>query len=108
MEVINLKKLSMRKNVRAPLSKELREKYGTRTVRVRKGDTIKVVRGDYKNVEGKVERVDPKNGFIYVENVTAEKVDGSKYLSPLKPSKILIQSLNLDDKLRRKFIEQRK
>jgi len=102
-----MKKLSMRKNVKAPLSKELREKYGTRTVRVRKGDTIRVVRGDYKNVEGKVDRVDPRNGFIYVENVTGEKVDGSKYLPPLKSSKIIVQNLNLDDKLRRDILEQR-
>lgn len=107
MEVIDLNKLLRKNNVRAPLSKELREKYGTRTIRVRKGDTIKVVRGDYKNVEGKVERVDPKNGFIYVENVTGEKVDGSKYLVPLKSSKIIVQNLNLEDKLRRNIIEQR-
>jgi len=105
-EVVNLGKLSMKKSVRAPLSKELREKYGTRTVRVRKGDTIRVVRGDYKNVEGKVDRVDPKNGFIYVESVTGEKVDGSKYLAPLKSSKIIVKTLNLDDKLRRNVIEQ--
>jgi large subunit ribosomal protein L24 len=98
----------MKKNVRAPLSKELKGKYGTRTVRVRKGDTIKVVRGDYKNVEGKVERVDPKNGFIYVGNVTSEKVDDSKYLSPHKHSKIKVQSLKLDDKLQRNVLEQRK
>jgi len=106
-EVLNLEKLSMKKNISAPLSKELREKYGTRTVRVRKGDTIRVVRGDYKNVEGKVDRVDPGNGFIYVENVTGEKVDGSKYLVPLKSSKIIVQNLNLEDKLRRNIIEQR-
>lgn len=104
--VVNLEKISMKKNVRASLSKELREKYGTRTVRVRKGDTIIVARGDYKNVEGKVDRVDPKNGFIYVENVTGEKVDGSKYLAPLKSSKIIVKTLNLDDTLRRNIIEQ--
>ena len=102
-----MEKLSTKKNVRAPLSKELREKFGTSTVRVRKGDTIRVVRGDYKNVEGKVDRVDPRNGFIYVENVTGEKVDGSKYLVPLKSSKIIVQNLNLDDKLRRNSIERR-
>ncbi len=106
-EVFSLEKLSIKKNVRAPLSKELREKYGTRTIRVRKGDTVRVVRGDYKNVEGKVDRVDSRNSFIYIENVTGEKVDGSKYLAPLKSSKIIVQNLNLDDKLRRNIVEQR-
>ena len=42
----------------AHLSKELKEKYGTRSIRVRVGDRVKVVRGTEKGKEGKVENAD--------------------------------------------------
>jgi large subunit ribosomal protein L24 len=45
----------------APLSKELREKYGRRTARVIVGDTVKVMRGDHAGTTCKVEAVSLKH-----------------------------------------------
>ena len=45
------------KFVRAPVEKRLREEFG-RSLRVRKGDTVKVLRGSFKGRSGKVDRVD--------------------------------------------------
>ncbi|MEM2337218.1 MAG: 50S ribosomal protein L24 [Candidatus Bathyarchaeia archaeon] len=96
------------KHFAAPLSPELRKTYGTRSLPVRSGDTVRVMRGDRKGFEGKVSRVDRKKYRIYVEGLTREKVDGTTVFVPVHPSKVMITKLNLDDKWRRKILERRK
>ncbi|MBS7658496.1 MAG: 50S ribosomal protein L24 [Candidatus Bathyarchaeia archaeon] len=97
-----------RKLLSARLSKELREKYGAKTLPVRKGDVVKIMRGDYAGVEGKVSEVDTKKIRIYVENVTREKTSGSTVKVPIHPSKVMIIGLNLDDKWRVESLEKKK
>ncbi|MEM1551259.1 MAG: 50S ribosomal protein L24 [Candidatus Bathyarchaeia archaeon] len=96
------------KHFSAPLSPELRKSYGTRSLPVRSGDTVRVLRGDHKGFEGKVARVDRKKFKIYIEGLTREKVDGSTVFVPIHPSKVMITKLNLDDKWRKKILERRK
>jgi large subunit ribosomal protein L24 len=97
-----------RKLLSARLSKELKEKYGVKNLPVRKGDTVKIMRGDYAGVEGKVSEVDTKKIRIYIENVTREKTSGSTVKVPIHPSKVMIVGLNLDDKWRVEALEKRK
>lgn len=82
------------------LSKELRQKYETRNLRVRKGDKVKVMRGQFKGVTGNVEKVSVLKTKIYVTGVELIKKDGAKVKYPLDPSNLMITSLNLDDKRR--------
>jgi len=96
------------KHFAAPLAPELKKSYGTRSLPVRSGDTVRVMRGDHKGFEGKVARVDRKKFRIYVEGLTREKVDGSTVFVPIHPSKVMITKLNLDDKWRKKILERRK
>ncbi|MEM3616428.1 MAG: 50S ribosomal protein L24 [Candidatus Bathyarchaeia archaeon] len=96
------------KHFAAPLTPELRKSYGTRSLPVRSGDTVRVLRGDHKGFEGKVARVDRKKFRIYVEGLTREKVDGSTVFVPIHPSKVMITKLNLDDKWRKNVLERRK
>jgi len=91
----------------APLSRELVASRGAKTLPVRKGDTVRIQRGDNKGFEGKVSRVDLKAFRIYMEGLTREKVDGTNIFLPVHPSKVEIRNLNLDDK-RRKAILDRK
>lgn len=91
----------------APLSPELREKYGVKRLPVRVGDVVKIMRGDWKGHEGKVVRVDLKKVRIYVEGVTVKKADGTPVLRPIHPSKVMIVKLDLSDKWRQKIIERR-
>jgi large subunit ribosomal protein L24 len=91
----------------AHLSKELRKKYGKRSIRVRKGDKVRVMRGSFKKKEGAIERVDTKKGRIYVSKMEIEKKDGSKALRPIQPSNIMVLELNLDDKRRKKKLERK-
>ncbi len=91
----------------AHLSSELRSTYNTRSLPVRTGDTVRVLRGDYKGVEGKVMRVDRKKYRIFIEGITREKADGTTILVPIHPSNVEIIRLNLDDKFRKKILERR-
>lgn len=93
------------KCVSAHLSKELREKYGRRSLRVRPGDTVKVMRGSYKGVQGKVQKVFPKEGRVTIEGLTRENARGEAVPVKIHASKLQIISLNLDDKLRKEMLE---
>ncbi len=91
----------------APLSSELTASRGAKTLPVRKGDTVRIERGDNKGFEGKVSRIDSKHYRIFLEGLTREKVDGTNIFISVHPSKVQIRNLNLDDK-RRKDILGRK
>lgn len=92
----------------APLSPELLAQKGIKTLPVRKGDTVRIMRGDHKGFEGKISRVDLKRYRIYLEGLTREKVDGTAVFVALHPSKVMIKNLNLDDKLRKAVLERKK
>ncbi len=96
------------KMMAAPLSKELREKYGIRSLPVRVGDEVVVMRGNWKGHRGKVVEVDLKRMRIYVEGVTVTNARGEPRYYPLHPSKVMIVKLNLDDKRRLEIIERKR
>ncbi len=97
-----------RKFFTAALSKELKNSQKIDGLSVRRGDTVRILRGDHKGFEGKVSRVDTRKYKVYVEGLTREKVDGTAIPVSVHPSKILITHLNLDDKWRKKIVERRK
>lgn len=89
------------------LSKDLRKKYGIRSIGLRKGDKVKILRGNFKKHEGKVEKIDLKRTSIFVSGIESTKRDGTKKLLALQPSNLMITELNLDDKLRQKVFESK-
>jgi len=89
------------------LSKELRAKHKKRSVGIRKGDSIKVLRGQFKGKIGKVERVDIKKCKVYITGIEVTKKDGTKTLYPIHPSNLIINELNLEDKKRVKLLERK-
>ncbi len=92
----------------APLSQELASSKGAKALPVRKGDTVRIMRGDNKGFEGKVSRIDLKRYRIFIEGLTREKVDGTTIFVPVHPSKVMIKNLKLDDKWRQRIIERKK
>ncbi len=92
----------------APLSSELAASRGIKTLPVRKGDTVRIQRGDNKGFEGKVSQVDLKKYRIFLEGLTREKVDGTNIFISVHPSKVQIRNLNLDDKWRKNILERKK
>ena len=96
-----------RKLTNAHLSKELRVKYKRRSLGLKKGDKVKVMRGGFKGHVGKVDRVDLKKSRIFLEGIEIIKKDGTKTTRPIAPSNLLITELNLDDKMRKKILERK-
>lgn len=74
-------------------------------MRVRPGDSVKLVRGEFAGVEGKVQKVFPKEGRITMEGVTREKIAGGTTPIHIHASNFVVTSLTLDDKLRKKKLE---
>jgi large subunit ribosomal protein L24 len=89
------------------LSEELREQLETRSLPVRKGDTVMVMRGDFKETEGKVEIVDYKNYRLFIEGVSVQKPDGNQTYHPVHPSNVMLVELELDDEERNEAIERK-
>ncbi len=91
----------------ARLSGQLSTQYGTRSLHVRKGDRVRVMRGDYAGHEDDVTEVDPQRGFVYIKDVTQEKADGTKSFVPVRASNLQIIKLALDDEKRQKILQRR-
>ena len=89
----------------APLSSTLKDTHRVSSIPIRTGDTVRIMRGDKKGVEGKVTKVDRSKYRLFVEGITREKVDGTAIQVPIHPSKVMITNLNLDDKRRRESLK---
>jgi large subunit ribosomal protein L24 len=96
-----------RKLMKATLSKSLREKFKRRSFTIRKGDVVKIMRGQFKGVEGKVIEVDYKNYKIKVENATLRTSKGDIAYYPIHPSNVMIVELNLEDKKREEALKRK-
>lgn len=93
--------------ISANLSKELRKKYGKRNVPLKKGDIVKIMRGNFKKKTGKVTKVNLKKTKVNVEGINLTKKDGTKVFYPLSPSNLQIIELLIDDKKRKKLLERK-
>lgn len=89
------------------LSKDLRKKYGKRSLSLRKGDKVKIMCGNFRKREGKVEKILLKDSSVFVSSIESIKKDGTKKMIALQPSNLMIVELNLDDKLRQKYLESK-
>lgn len=91
------------RNVSSHLSPSLKKEYGRRSIRVIKGDTVLILRGEkeFVGTEGKVTAVDTKTGRVTIEGVTISKADGSEVARPIHASNLMITKLNLSDPMRK-------
>lgn len=103
---LNIKKHKLDKHIRSPLSENLRSEYKKRNARVIKGDTVKVLRGEYKNVEGKVEKVKTGRSTLFIEGIQREASKGGKVKVQIHSSNVIITSFNLHDKNRSNVIRK--
>jgi len=87
------------------LAKDLRKKYGRRTVRVVKGDAVKVMRGEYKGIDGKVVKISLDSKSIAIEGIKKEKSKGDKIDIYIQSSNVMITGLNREDSWRKNRID---
>ena len=95
------------KQISAPISKDLRKKYSRRSVRIMADDTVKVIRGEYKGISGKVTKVSTQNNSIAIEGNKKEKLKGEKIDVYIHSTNVIITGLNTDDKWRLKILEKK-
>lgn len=96
------------KQLGSTLSKELREKYGRRSARVIEGDTVRVMRGEFKGIDGKVTQISTEKNSIAVEGIKREKLKGGNVDIYIHTSNVMITGMNLDDKWRQNRLEKQK
>ncbi len=94
------------KFLNAHLSAELRKKYGKRSVPLRKGDEVLIMRGSFKKKKGKILEIDLKRSRATIEGINRKKLDGTKVNVYLNPSNLQILNLNLDDNKRLKAVRK--
>jgi large subunit ribosomal protein L24 len=87
-----------KKLVSVNLSKTLRKTQGKRNMIIKKGDTVKVMRGKFKKKQGKILEVKLKKVMVTVDGIQIKKQDGSKINVNLRPSNLQIVELNTDTK----------
>lgn len=84
----------------AHLSKTLKQEHKSRSLPLRKGDEVLIMRGSFKKRKAKVISIDLKNTRVALEGIQRSKKDGTKVNVYFHPSNLTIQSLNTDDKRR--------
>lgn len=99
-----------RKMVSSHLSDALREKYGVRTARVCKGDTVVILRGneDIRGTEAKVLDVFTDTGRVSIEGITINQADGTATVRPIHASNLVIVKMNDEDPWRMDALENKK
>ena len=93
------------KQLGSALSKDLQKKYGKRSVRVSEGDSVTILRGEFKGVDGKVAEVSTEKSSVAIEGVKKEKTKGDKFDVFIHTSNLLVTSLNTEDKWRMAKLE---
>lgn len=95
-----------RRFLAANMASTLRDRFGKRSMVVRKGDEVMVTRGKLKGTKGVIERVDMKGERVFIEGVKMKKVDGSDVSKSFAPSNLVILKLNVEDKRRQAVLER--
>ncbi|KYK27519.1 MAG: hypothetical protein AYK23_05880 [Candidatus Proteinoplasmatales archaeon SG8-5] len=92
-----------RRYISSHLSDALIKEYNVRTMPVRKGDVVRVVRGneEFKDKECIVTDIYTKELKIGLEGVNVRKADGSEVSRKIDPSNVIIVKLDLSDQKRR-------
>ena len=85
------------KHLSAALSKDLRADLGKRSLPLRSGDKVRVLRGDFKGHEGEVLSVDYTSYKVTIEEVTLSKPDGTAVFLPVDPSNLMIIDADTKD-----------
>jgi len=96
-----------RKQVMAHLSSSLSSRLGLRSLGVREGDTVKVVKGEHAGQSGRVRAVLPSLGRLEVVGITEKSTKGETVYPRISVSYVEITRLNLSDKWRKQIIKRK-
>lgn len=95
------------KMLSAHLDKALHKEYKKRSMPVRVGDEVIVMRGKFRKKSGKISAVDMRSLKIYIDTIKRKKVSGEEKEIPIDPSNVRITKLNIDDVKRKKILKRK-
>ena len=78
----------------------MQKKYGKKSTRAIEGDTITILRGEFKGVSGKITKISKEKTSVTVEGVKKEKTKGDKFDVYIHTSNLVVTALNTSDKWR--------
>ncbi len=88
----------------------LREEYGVRSLGLKKGDLVRIMRGQFRDTEAKVTRVDYANARVHLDSASTTKSDGKEASIPIHASNLMLVKLELNDERKRllagKFVDR--
>ena len=93
------------KQMGSALSKDLQKKYGKKSARVVEGDSVSILRGEFKGVDGKISKISTQKSSVAIDGVKKEKTKGDKFDVYIHTSNLVITSLNSEDKWRMAKLE---
>ncbi|HEV2519586.1 MAG TPA: 50S ribosomal protein L24 [Thermoplasmata archaeon] len=94
-----------RRRMAVPLSREMRRRYGRRSLPVRKGDTVRILSGSYKGREERVAKVSRRDYSVTLDNVTTKTGDQKLKPLPIQLTHLVLTRLNLSDAWRRRVLK---
>ncbi|MEM3169511.1 MAG: 50S ribosomal protein L24, partial [Candidatus Nitrosotenuis sp.] len=91
--IYNASLFTRSKQMCSHLSKELQQKYNKRSIRVTEGDTVRVMRGEFKGVTGKITKVSTEKNGAAVEGIKKEKLKGGNLDVFIHTSNLLVTDI---------------
>ncbi len=91
----------------AHLSKELQDQYGKRTMTLRKGDKVRVLRGDFKGKTGVVDSISLVRKTIRIRGIEVVKKDGTKIMKSIPASNLEIIDITFEDSKRKNIVDRK-
>ena len=88
------------KQLGSALSKDLQKKYGKKSARVIEGDSVSILRGEFKGVDGKISKINTAKSNVAIDGVKKEKTKGDKFDVYIHTSNLVVTALNTSDKWR--------
>jgi large subunit ribosomal protein L24 len=82
----------------APLADELIAKHKVKKLRVRVGDKVKILKGQFKGHVGVVEKVNTKSSKVFVHKAEIVRKAGAKSMYPIHASNVIILEMKADKK----------
>jgi len=82
----------------ATLSKNLRTEHKKRSLPLRQGDSVKIMRGDFRGQVGKINIISLRNLKVTLDSVSRKKANGSVASVFFDPSNLMITELKKDSR----------
>ncbi|MBI1971794.1 MAG: 50S ribosomal protein L24 [Candidatus Aenigmarchaeota archaeon] len=104
MKTKNVPLHKKKKLVNVALNRDLRAQLKRRSLGLRKGDEVQIIKGRFKNTKGTVTKVDLKRMKIYIDTAVIKKKSGGQVQVPIATAKLRITKLTATDKNRQKLL----